>query len=178
MTGLMTLAAENGFSHCAPANMAALVPLDEVRAMCEADRCGKYGKNWACPPGCGSIEQTRERIRRCDSGVLVQTTGTLADEFDYEGMQSIARHHKRCFENFARQARLLYPDCLPLTAGACTICARCTYPDRPCRFPARQLSSMEAYGLWVSDICVRSGLEYNYGARTMTYTSCVLYAER
>ena len=82
MTGLMTLAAENGFSHCAPANMAALVPLDEIRAMCEADRCGKYGKNWACPPGCGSIEQARERIRRYDSGVLVQTTGTLADEFD------------------------------------------------------------------------------------------------
>lgn len=40
MTGLTTLAAENGFSHCAPANMAALVPLDEIRAMCEADRCG------------------------------------------------------------------------------------------------------------------------------------------
>ena len=146
--------------------------------MCETDRCGKYGKNWACPPGCGSIEQARTRIRRCDSGVLVQTTGTLADEFDYEGMQAIARHHKKCFENFARQARLLYPGCLPLTAGACTICARCTYPDRPCRFPARQLSSMEAYGLWVSDICVRSGLQYNYGARTMTYTSCVLYSER
>ena len=144
MTGLMTLAAENGFSLCAPVCTAALVPLGEVRAMCEADRCGKYGKNWACPPGCGSIEQARARISRYDSGVLVQTTGTLADEFDYEGMQAIARHHKKCFENFARQARLLYPGCLPLTAGACTICARCTYPDRPCRFPARQLSSMEA----------------------------------
>ena len=126
MTGLMTLAAENGFSLCAPVCTAALVPLGEVRAMCEADRCGKYGKNWACPPGCGSIEQARARISRYDSGVLVQTTGTLADEFDYEGMQAIARHHKKCFENFARQARLLYPGCLPLTAGACTICARCT----------------------------------------------------
>lgn len=34
---------------------------------------------------------------------------------------------------------------------------------------------MEAYGLFVSDICARSGLAYNYGPRTMTYTSCVLY---
>ena len=174
----MTLARENGFTHWGAANLSAFQPLASVRAMCAADRCGQYGKNWACPPGCGSIEQARERIRRYDSGVLVQTTGTLADEFDYEGMQAIARHHKKCFENFARQARLLYPGCLPLTAGTCTICVRCTYPDRPCRFPARQLSSMEAYGLWVSDICVRSGLQYNYGARTMTYTSCVLYSER
>lgn len=36
---------------------------------------------------------------------------------------------------------------------------------------------MEAYGLWVSDICRQSGLEYNYGAQTMTYTACVLCRE-
>lgn len=47
-----TLAAENGFSHWAQMNMAAAVPLAEVRDMCAADRCGRYGHNWACPPGC------------------------------------------------------------------------------------------------------------------------------
>ena len=36
---------------------------------------------------------------------------------------------------------------------------------------------MEAFGLFVSDICARSGLGYNYGPRTMTYTSCLLYSE-
>ena len=81
----------------------------------------------------------------------------------------------RRFADFARQMRRLYPGCLPLTAGSCTLCARCTYPDRPCRYPTKRLSSMEAYGLFVSDICARSGLAYNYGPRTMTYTSCVLY---
>ena len=45
-----TLAAENGFSHWAQMNMAAAVPLAEVRDMCAADRCGRYGHNWACPP--------------------------------------------------------------------------------------------------------------------------------
>ena len=34
---------------------------------------------------------------------------------------------------------------------------------------------MEAYGLFVSDICTRSGLNYNYGPNTLTYTSCVLF---
>lgn len=38
-----TLAAENGFSHWAQMNMAAVVPLAEVRDMCAADRCGRYG---------------------------------------------------------------------------------------------------------------------------------------
>ena len=76
-----------------------------------------------------------------------------------------------------RLARLLHPDCLALTAGACTLCARCTCPTRPCRYPSKRLTSMEAYGLWVSDICQKSGLAYNYGPQTLTYTSCVLIAE-
>ena len=177
MTDLISLARQNGFTHVAPVNLSAAVPLDEVRDMCRADRCGCFGKNWACPPRCGSLARAEEEIRRCRSGVLVQTTGSLADEFDYQGMQRLARQHKKAFESFARQARLLHPDCLALTAGACTLCRRCTCPSAPCRYPARRLSSMEAYGLWVSDICRQSGLEYNYGAQTMTYTACVLCRE-
>ena len=92
-------------------------------------------------------------------------------------MESLARQHKKSFQGFARQARLLHPDCLALTAGACTLCARCTCPTRPCRYPSKRLTSMEAYGLWVSDICQKSGLPYNYGPQTLTYTSCVLIVE-
>ena len=47
-----TLAAQNGFSHWVQLNMAAAVPLEAVRAMCADGRCGRYGHNWACPPGC------------------------------------------------------------------------------------------------------------------------------
>lgn len=34
---------------------------------------------------------------------------------------------------------------------------------------------MEAYGLFVSDVCVLSNLDYNYDPCTLTYTACVLY---
>ena len=97
MERLMTLAKENGFSHWAPANLSAFRPLASVREMCAADRCGQYGKNWACPPGCGSLTQAEAEIRRCRSGILVQTTGPLADEFDYQGMQTLARQHRKAF---------------------------------------------------------------------------------
>ena len=120
-TKLMTLAAENGFSHAAPVDMNALTPRQEVREMCRADRCGQWNANWACPPGCGTLEDAAAAMGRFDAGVLVQTTGTLADDFDYEGMEAIQRRHKRAFADFARQARLLLPDCLPLSAGACRV---------------------------------------------------------
>lgn len=175
MTDLLTLAREVGFSQCAPVNMDALEPLEAVRDMCKADRCGRYGKSWSCPPACGTLEQTRAQIKRYSQGILVQSTAQLEDEFDYTGMAALSEVHKKRFLTFARQARLLYPHYLPLTAGTCTLCHTCTYPDRPCRHPKQRLSSMEAYGLFVSDVCVRSNLAYNYGPRTLTYTACVLY---
>lgn len=142
--------------------------------MCAAGRCGAYGRSWSCPPGCGSIEENAEQMARYSSGILVQTSGQLEDDFDIEGMARIHESHKKNFFTLARQIRCLEPDCLPLTAGSCTLCRKCTYPDKPCRFPQKRLSSMEAYGLLVSDVCKKSGLEYNYGPGTMTYTSCIL----
>ena len=175
MTELLTLARDAGFEETTPLQAAQLVFRPEVRDMCRADRCGRWNASWSCPPACGTLEQAAADIRRFDAGLVVQTTGALADEFDYAAMEDIQRRHKRSFESFARQVRLLTGECLPLSAGSCTLCRRCTYPDRPCRFPQRRMASMEAYGLLVSDVCRRSGLAYYYGTGTMTYTSCVLY---
>ena len=43
-------AKELGFSEAAPVVPADLKPNAEVRAMCAADKCHAYGKNWTCPP--------------------------------------------------------------------------------------------------------------------------------
>lgn len=91
MTDILTLARENGFSHIGFADMSALEPLEEVRKMCSADRCGQWNTNWSCPPACGSIEHAKRRIAQYNKCLLVQTSGELADEFDYDGMQSTAK---------------------------------------------------------------------------------------
>ena len=110
MNDLDALARENSFSRWGELNMDALVPLDAVREMCAADRCGCYGRNWACPPGCGSLNHISERLARYRSGLLVQTTGALRDDFDIERMDAISETHRVHFLNLDRQARLLAPD--------------------------------------------------------------------
>ena len=140
MTDFLSLAAEGGFSHCAPLCMAAAVPRREVRGMCAADRCGKWGRCWSCPPACGTLEQAASRIARFDRGILVQSTAKLADDFDYDGIQALSRTHARRFAALARQMRLLCTRTLPLSAGPCLVCRRCTCPDRPCRYPSRRIS--------------------------------------
>lgn len=174
---LLTLANDIGFSHAAAVDMASLRVREEIRQLCNADRCPSYGKNWSCPPYTGDLAALQARLDRYNKGVLVQTTGALEDEFDIESMGEIMLRHKRQLATLTRQTRLLYHDVLPLSAGTCTLCRRCTCPKRPCRFPKKRFSSMEAYGLLVSDVCRASGLPYSYGSKTMTYISCVLVTE-
>ena len=171
---LLTLANEIGFSRAAAVDIRSLRAQEEVRQLCAANRCQSYGKNWSCPPYTGAPSTLQKQLDRCTGGIVVQTTGELEDEFDMEGIGRIMQQHSRNFVTLARQARLLYPNVLSLSAGPCTVCRRCTCPDRPCRFPKKRLSSMEAYGLMVSDVCRAARLPYFTGNKTMTFISCIL----
>ena len=171
---LVREALAEGFTNAGPLNTKALVFMPEVREMCNADRCNMYGRNWRCPPGCGSIEEAAHEASRYSFGILVQTTGHMEDDFDYEAIEETGSRHKSNFESHIAKLRKRYVKILPMGAGTCKICEECTYPDAPCRFPDRSISSMEAYGLWVSKVCELSGIPYHYGKLTLTYTSCYL----
>ncbi len=171
------LAREIGFEDVCSVDISSLKPMKEVRDMCSADKCKAYGKRWACPPGCGSVEHCEKRIRAYSEGILVQTVGELRDEYDAEGIAEAKGLHDRRFDTLARQARIVTKDCLPLSAGTCTRCEVCTYPRRPCRYPGKMLSSMEAYGLLVNRVCTLSGMPYYRGENRITFTSCLLYNE-
>ena len=172
---LMVLAKEAGFTYAAPLEMGSLDFREEVRSMCAEDRCKSYGKSWSCPPACGTLDEAEAHMHRYGSGVLVQTTAALEDDFDAESMMEAEARHKANFLTFVEQIRAQLSDCLSLGAGSCTVCETCTYPDRPCRFPEKMFCSMEACGILVSEACTLAGLKYYYGPRTLTYSSCVLY---
>lgn len=171
---LVQEALDEGFSQAGELNVSALVFMPEVRDMCSADRCHNYNKNWCCPPGCGSIEEAAERAAKYSYGLIVQTIGRMEDDFDYDAIKETSEKHKKNFASLVEKLRARYPDVLPMGAGTCCICEKCAYPDAPCRFPDKAIPSMEAYGLWVSKVCQLSGVPYNNGKLTVTYTSCYL----
>ena len=170
------LADEVGFSHNGIFPVSGLRFLPEVRDMCSVDKCHKYDKCWSCPPGCGTLDDSREKANQFSWGILLQMTGEMEDDFDVETIEETGIILKEKLTDFLHR---LDPEqkCLAMSAGACTICKECTYPDAPCRFPDRMHSSMEAYGLVVSEVCGLADTPYYYGPKTMTYTCCVLFPE-
>lgn len=165
---------ELGFTHVAPMDCSTIKLMPEVRDMCATNSCHKYGSNWACPPGCGTIEECEERIRGYRTGLIVQTVGELEDNMDVETMMETEQNQKQSFFKFREYLQEYYPKMLALGAGTCTLCKECTYPDEPCRFPEKAVSSMEAYGMLVNQICTDNQVDYYYGDCTIAYTSCYL----
>lgn len=165
------LAREAGFTHMGPLDPKTIEQKPEVRQMCAV--CGRYAKCWSCPPGCGTLEECAQRVKCFKNGILVQTVGQLEDAFDGEGMMEAQQLHKERFE--ALCTALSQADALKLGAGSCTICKTCSYPDAPCRFPERMVSSMESYGIVVAEVCKANAQPYYYGKNTIAYTSCVLF---
>lgn len=167
--------AQAGFDCAGEVDAARLEVRDEVRDMCASGKCHQYGRNWACPPACGDLDAFRQVIGGCSRGIVFQTVGELEDEFDGEAMMDAEALHKKRTEALvdALAEAGASDACLVLSAGTCTRCRPCAYPE-PCRFPDRRLVSMEAAGLLVTDACNAAGIPYNHGKLTIAYTGCVL----
>lgn len=167
-------AKEIGFSEAGILDPSTLKVMQVVRDTCASDKCKAYGHNWTCPPACGTLEECSQRMQRYKQGLLLQTTGHLQKTIDTRGYTETEKKHRNNLQQFHKEIRAAYSDVLCLGAGGCLICEKCAYPE-PCRFPELAVSSMEAYGLFVTQVCRDNHLKYYYGPKTITYTTCVLF---
>lgn len=173
---LEKLAMDSGFTHAVPLDTTTISLKQEVRDMCK-NGCQQYARRWSCPPGCGSLNELREMICHYKKGILVQTVTELEDEFDWDGMIKAQNRHQEHFHLFLEKLCAFNPEFLPLGTGCCMICKTCSYPDAPCRFPQKRISSMEACGMVASEVCRQNHLKYYYGPNTIAYVACVLVKE-
>lgn len=171
---LCELAREIGFDHYGPLDPKTIRLKKEVRDMCASGTCTVYNTRWSCPPGCGPLEEWQERIGQYSGGVLVQSVAEMEDAFDAESMMEAAVRHGQQFLAMQEKLMSLGSEILPIGTGSCSVCKTCTYPDAPCRFPERKVSSMEALGMLVSEVCQDNGITYYYGPNTVAYSSCFL----
>lgn len=167
-------ARELGFDTAMPIDPQALVAREDVRSMCAENKCGAYGRNWTCPPAIGSTEQCQQTMRQYQKGILLQTVGHMRKAIDSKCYRETERRHTEQLYALADEIRKTYPQALCLGAGGCRVCRQCAYPE-PCRFPEKAISSMEGYGLFVTQVCRDAGVLYHYGEKTITYTACILF---
>lgn len=149
--------------------------LQEVRDMCETNRCRRYGTSWACPPAIGTVKECKERCLRYNTMMVFTVMYPLKRPFDYKSMKRGMQDFKQVARRVEALIRPYYPDCLMMSNESCDTCETCTYPDNPCRFPEKVHHSIEGYGIVVYGLTKKAGIKYDNGDLTITYVGAALF---
>ena len=169
------LAARNGFTEYGYVPMDRLQFRADVRKICEGNSCHSYGSSWACPPAVGTLEECRRRVGQYDTMLLFTKKYALESSFDFEAMGEGLRDFKKTTDRFHKDLDSVLSGFLLLSNEGCGRCARCTYPDEPCRFPELLHHSLEGYGFVVSELAREAGVRYNNGPDTVTFFGALLF---
>jgi len=147
------------------------------RDMCRQNLCGRYGKNYKCPPTIGEPEDLKAEVLSYENVILIQTIYPLEDSYDFEGMRDGGELHS---ENIGKvlkyiKENLTFNELLVLGAGGCALCSRCGIIDNiPCRYPDKSISSIEGYCMNAADMTNSHGLKYINGENTVSYVAVFL----
>ena len=166
-------ALECGFTTVAEMDVDTIELNPAARDACAENKCHSYGKNWSCPPGCGTLDECSERIHKYKRGLILQTTGEV-DTMDFEEIMELAQNHGEHVRAFADYVHKHLEGTMLCGDSACRNCKTCTYPDEPCRFPDKLSHPMEGLGMIVSEVCLRNNVKYYYGPGTLTYVACIM----
>lgn len=148
---------------------------DEVRKMCAANSCGKYGTNWMCPPGVGEVADLKVKCLKYKYAMMFNYVSQLEDSFDFEGMVAGGQRFSAVCDQIRSWMQVQGMDFLILGAGGCSFCPTCTYPDAPCRLPDKAMPSVESYGIFVAELAPIVGFKYINGQNTVTNFGIVFF---
>ena len=175
---LIQIALDSNASHAAILDTSEIQFHEDFRKACEKNVCRKYDTTWMSPPVIGPISELKLRVMSYRHGLLFQTIHRLTSNFDFKGMMAAAGVHGNIFRDLVGRIKKAYPQesILPLNAGCCSICERCSYLDKePCRFPDEAVASVEDYGMNVIALQKSAGLPYNNGKGNVTYVGLILF---
>jgi predicted metal-binding protein len=146
----------------------------ELRKSCEMNQCGAYKKNWTCPPHVGDIHDLISELSQYKRALVFQSVYEIEDSFDIEGMDEAQKKFQKLTNKIAQLFAGSNPPVKVLGAGGCRICEVCgAATNTPCKFPAVAYSSLEAYGILVSDLAKTCGMNYINGQNTVTYFGAI-----
>ena len=150
---------------------------DRVRYICKTE-CPRYNTSWACPPAVGTVEECRERCLSYEEGFMFTTFSEVPDIANLEETLTFREEHER----LTRQIREIFREegfeVLGLSTESCAICGECAYPAAPCRHPDKMFPCVESYGILVTELAERHGIQFLYGGNVVTWFSLLLLKER
>jgi len=155
---IASMAQKAGYTRTAVMPVKELIFDHGFRKYCEANYCGQYGNNHACPPDCGTPSEMEEKARRYEQALVLQTI------YSYEELSELAvkkEEHNERTRKLAEQFKAEGYQGMLANAGPCTYCKECARKKgEPCRFPEELSSCISAFCINAEKMAAFCDMEY------------------
>lgn len=164
--------------------LAAVIPTadipvnDAFRKFCEDNLCGRYNASYACPPGCGTVEEVKQQLLAADKALVLEKIYEIGS---YENIPAVMESEKDLNAVALDLAEKLRADgfrCFYLGYGGCPLCNPCKHGEgKPCAFPDRKVSCLSAYCVDVAELAKRCGLEFAWSQEKLHMFGMIVLAK-
>ena len=173
-----SLAREAGFTNTAVIPADQLVFDPSLRKYCEDNLCGNYGKNYSCPPECGTPEEMKARTEQYRLAWIFQTIAE-ADWKDAAALKAVRDGHNARSRRLIGELRKRGEEGLAMLAGPCSACEVCASAGgSPCNFPEEQVSCISAYCMSAEKMADTAGIPYWCGEGRVAFFSLYLMGRK
>lgn len=167
---MIDLAVQEGFACAAVADTGDIVFDPGFRPYCAENLCGQYGVNYTCPPSCGTPEEMRARILKCEKALVLQTMWEISDFSDLPAIKKAKSAHNAAQIRLAKALRKAGHPGFLVGASGCALCSPCKKGlGEACAFPEYAYSCMSAYCIFVKKLADKCGMEYDCGEGLLAF---------
>ncbi|MBO4938636.1 MAG: DUF2284 domain-containing protein [Oscillospiraceae bacterium] len=177
-TQLLEIAQEADFT-------AAIIPTSEIvvdakfRPFCEENLCGKFNANYSCPPDCGTVEETRQRLMAQDKALVLQSIWEIGSYENKAGILESKKTHNAMILRLTEKLRQAGLKGFCLGYGGCPLCDPCKrVMNEPCAFPEKRISCMSAYCIDVAKLAKEGGLKFAWEQDKLYLFGMFAYKEK
>lgn len=172
---MLILAREAGIEHAVWMKVEDLKFEHDLRKYCVQNLCGNYGRNYACPPDCGTPKQMEDKVRAYQWALVLQNIYEMKDVMDSEEVREIRRRHNRLTSRAIQAFEQRDYQGMAIMAGPCTICKVCKKTEgKACPFPKQSASCLSAYCIRAEKMAEHCGLTYWCGENKVAFFSIYL----
>lgn len=167
------------------ANNARIINVDQIifnrqmREWCKDNVCGNYGKNYACPPSAGTIDELINKVKQYSHALIIQTISEINNFEDTADYDDALEFHNMIMLEIRDTLRELNIENHAIGGGHCRICSMCScLYGEPCKFPEKGMISLSAYCIDVGKLATTCGLKYVKDSKTVTYFGLILFNDK
>ncbi|MBS4540127.1 DUF2284 domain-containing protein [Clostridium sp. D2Q-11] len=149
---------------------------DSIRDYCKENKCGRYNKNFMCPPRIGTVEEYKEIIKSYNKGYILLIKDIINKPNINDHYNSQKKLHQIVLEVEEKLISNGYNKSLGFIAGECKLCSPCKLVEgyNECIHPNKARTSLEAVGVNVVETMKTKGIEIIFGTKNITWVGVVL----